>query len=193
VTPSRAELNVELVLRAQRGDRQAQTQVLKRYAAVLYQVVRRIAGPHDAESMTQGVLEQVLVALPKFEVNGSASLTTWVFTVAHHFLIDDLRRARPVLVPVSQAAQVEDERVDPLKDAWRSQVRDALEVAIGQLPDDQRRVFVLVHLHEHPLEAVAAAEGVPLGTVKSRLFRARAKLAHALGPHFKRGGDHGQP
>ncbi len=190
---ARAELPLEVVLRAQGGDREAQTRLLSRYAAVLHQVVRRIAGARDAESLSQSVLERVLVALPKFDVHGSASLTTWVFTVAHHFLIDGLRKAQPMLVPVSHASQVEDEREDPVASAWRSEVRDALEVAIGQLPDDQRRVFVLVYLHEHPLEAVAQAENVPLGTVKSRLFRAKARLAYALGPHFSPGGDDGQP
>lgn len=193
VMTARVEVPVEVVLRAQRGDREAQAVVLKRYAAVLHQVVRRIAGPRDAEALTQSVLERVLVALPKFEVNGPASLTTWVLTVAHHFLVDGLRKSQPVLVPVSHAAGVEDERADPMTSVWRSQVRTALEVAIGQLPDDQRRVFVLVHLHEHPLEAVAAAENIPLGTVKSRLFRAKARLAHALGPHFNSGGENDQP
>ncbi len=190
---ARSELPLEVLLRAQRGDRGAQAVVLERYAAVLHQVVRRIAGPRDAEALTQGVLERVLVALPKFDLNGSASFTTWVFTVAHHFLVDGLRKSQPVLVPVSQAAGVEDERVDPMRSVWRSEVRNALEVAIGQLPDDQRRVFVLVHLHEHPLEAVAAAENIPLGTVKSRLFRAKARLAQTLGPHFNSGGENGQP
>ena len=189
----RSELPPQTVSLAQRGDRTAQAVVLRRYTAVLHQLVRRIAGAAEAESLTQGVLERVLVALPKFDPHGSATLTTWVFSVAHHFLIDDRRRPRPTLVPVTAAAHLADERPDAVNSAWRAEIRDALEAAIGELPEDQRRVFVLVHLHEQPLEAVASAEQIPVGTVKSRLFRARARLAHALGPRFSHGGDDGHP
>lgn len=192
VTPGRAELSEATVLSAQQGDRQAQAMVLTRYAAVVHQLVRRIAGEADVDALVQGVLERVLVALPKFDVGGSASLTTWVFTVAHHFLVDQKRRTRLVVVPVESASHAADERADPHTAAWRGQLRDVLERAIAQLPDDQRRVFVLVQVHEHPLEAVAEAERIPLGTVKSRLFRAKARLAHALAPRFDAEGDHGE-
>ena len=58
------ELPLEVVTLAQRGDRAAQTTVLRRYTAVLHQLVRRIAGAAEAESLTQGVLERLLVAHP---------------------------------------------------------------------------------------------------------------------------------
>ena len=186
---ARDEVPIAVIVRAQRGEREAQAVVLRRYAAVLHQLVWRLGAGEDAEAMTQSVLERVLTALPKFDPEGSASLTTWVFTVAHHFVVDQLRKPTLSLVPVEAAGLVVDEQVDPHRAAWRGQLRDALEVAIAQLPDDQRRVFVLVHLHEHPLEAVAEAERVPLGTVKSRLFRAKARLAHALSSQFNPRGE----
>lgn len=57
---------------------------------------------------------------------------------------------------------------------------DDLEAAVASLPEPQRRVVVLHHLHDQPLEAIADAEGVPLGTVKSRLHRARNRLSEIL-------------
>ena len=191
---SRDELPRATIEGAQRGERAAQAELLRRYAGVLHQLVRRINGADEADALTQGVLERLLVALPKFELDGPASLTTWVFTVAHHFVIDAQRRTRRLhLVPVEAAAHLADPKADPHAAAWRGEVRSALEVAISQLPDDQRRVFVLVHLHEQPLDAVAEAEKIPLGTVKSRLFRAKARLAHALSPQFTPGGPDGEP
>lgn len=188
---TRAELSADVVARAQRGDRNAQTLVLERYAPMLFQLVRRIAGRSaDTDSLTQSLLQRLLQVLGRFDPAGPAKLTTWVYTVSHHFLIDELRKNRLALVPLDSSHDLADLRADPHSDLWRSQVRSALEVAIERLPMDQRRVFVLVHLHEHPLEAVAEAEGVPLGTVKSRLFRAKARLARELGPHLGEGDDH---
>jgi hypothetical protein len=89
---TRAELSGDVVTRAQRGDRDAQTVVLKRYAPMLHQLVRRVAGRDaDADALTQSLLQRLLQVLPRFELAGTAKLTTWVYTVSHHFLIDELR------------------------------------------------------------------------------------------------------
>ncbi len=182
---ARTELPADLVANAQRGNRQAQTQVLQRYAAPLQHLVRRLAPGLDVEAVTQGLFEHVLRALPKFEPTGAASLTTWVFSLAHHFVIDELRRKRLTVVPLDSAERLPgDERTSPEHAFSRTEAREALERAIARLPDDQRRVLVLVHLHEQSLEAAAQVEGVPVGTVKSRLFRAKARLAAELGPRF---------
>ncbi len=98
---SRAELNANLIARAQQGDRDAQRQFLRRYAAVMHQLVRRVASDRDPDALTQALLARLLEVLPRFKAsvaqNGgnTASLTTWVFSVAHHFVIDELRRAPP--------------------------------------------------------------------------------------------------
>jgi RNA polymerase sigma-70 factor, ECF subfamily len=176
------ELSNEVVARAQGGDRAAQTEVLKRYAGPLHGFIARTWPRVDAEEMTQVLLQRLLVVLPKFEFGGSASLSTWVFSVAQHFLIDEQRKQKPQLVPLHAANQVVDGQRDAVSVVWRQQVRSALDDAIGKLPPEQARVVVLVHLYEQPLEAVAEVEGVPLGTIKSRLFRARASLAARLGP-----------
>ncbi|HXN41412.1 MAG TPA: sigma factor-like helix-turn-helix DNA-binding protein, partial [Myxococcaceae bacterium] len=54
--------------------------------------------------------------------------------------------------------------------------------AITRLPDERRRTFLLVQIHDQPIAAVAQIEGVPVGTIKSRLHRARAQLLALLGP-----------
>jgi RNA polymerase sigma-70 factor (ECF subfamily) len=184
---ARAELPADVVARARRGDRDAQAQFLRRYAAVLHQLVRRVACDRDPDALTQSLLARLLEVLPRFEPDGPASLTTWVFSVAHHFVIDELRRKRIAVAPLSLAAQVVDEAADPHRAVDRAELRDALEAALATLPEDQRRAFVFVHVYEQRLEEFARVEGVPLGTVKSRLFRARAALARTLAPRFREG------
>ncbi len=177
-----AELSPDIVARARAGDTKAQAQVLTRYAAPVHSLFRRTWPQADAEELTQTVLQKVLVGLPAFELNGVATLSTWVFSTAHHLLIDTQRKHRLKLVSISLATQVPDTQDDAQGQVWNSQVRDVLEKAIAHLPPEQARVVVLVHLYEQPLTGIAETEGVPVGTIKSRLFRGRASLARMLGP-----------
>ncbi|MFT3709811.1 MAG: RNA polymerase sigma factor [Archangium sp.] len=184
-----AELSLEVVTRAQRGDRAAQEQVLLRYARVLHRLAVTTLPGFDAEELTQAMLARLLEVLPRFDVRGAAKLTTWVFSIAHRFLIDERRRFRPALVAVEKVTVVAE--TDASSGAWRGQVRVALERALASLPEEQRRPLVLVHVFDHPLEEVARVEGVPVGTIKSRLFRARVAMAQALGPEFAAELNHG--
>lgn len=178
---SRAELPREVVERACRGDRSAMTDVLQRYVKPLHRLVRITLPSFDAEELTQALLTKLVEVLPLFDPRGTASLTTWVFTVAHRFLLDERKRFKPKLVPVRDEADVAD---DGAKHVWRAELRSALDRALTTLPEDQRRPLVLVHVFDHALEVVAKVEGVPVGTIKSRLFRARVALARELGPQF---------
>lgn len=190
-SPRPAELPSDVVRRAQAGDRSAREVVLRRYAAVLHGLVRRTLPGGDVEELTQALLGRVLEVLPRFDPRGSATLTTWIFSVSHHFLIDQRRKSHLVVAPLEAADVVPDPRPDPLSRAWTGQLRDVLESAIARLPVEQRRVLVLVHIYEQPLVEVAEREGVPVGTVKSRLFRARATLAQWLGPQLDEEVRHG--
>lgn len=84
-------------------------------------------------------------------------------------------------MPLDRADKVADS--GPGGDALveRRELRERLERALGQLPEEQRRVFVLAQVHQQPLEQIAECEQLPLGTVKSRLHRARAALVLLLG------------
>ncbi len=126
----------------------------------------------DPEDAWQEVWEKILRALPGFDPHGPAQLSTWITRVTHHHLVDRhrARRRRPT---------GDDEDVDALP-APEPVRHDDLEAALAGLPEAHRRVVVLHHLHDLPLEDIAAAEGVPVGTVKSRLHRARNRLSEIL-------------
>jgi RNA polymerase sigma-70 factor (ECF subfamily) len=143
---------------------------LARWGPLVWALCWRLdSAPEDAN---QEIWEKVLRALPGFDPGGSAALSTWITRIAHHHLVDRhrARRRRP---------EPAEDDVDTLPAAPARSYAD-LEAAIATLPEAHRRVIVLHHLHEVPLEDIAAEEGLPLGTVKSRLHRARNRLAELL-------------
>lgn len=176
------ELDRLTVERLRRGDRGAQDLFLRRYAPVMHAFVRRAGPGGDADDLTQELLEKLLGVVAQFSPDGPAILTTWVFTVAHRWLLDEKKRRHLQLAPLDEGLQVPDGGLGPEAAVLGHQLDAALEVALSRLPEAQRRVFVLTQVHGQPLEAVAQVEGVPLGTLKSRLHRARAALAVSLAP-----------
>ncbi len=132
--------------------------------------------PDDA---WQSSWEKVLRALPGYDPAGAASLRTWVTTIVHRHLVDRHRRRRVRGETVEPDDLVDPEPSAPVRLAGARDQR-SLEGALLKLPEAMRRVVVLHHLYDRPLDEIAAEEGIPLGTVKSRLHRGRAALAEAL-------------
>lgn len=176
------ELEPAVVARAQKGDRAAQDAFIRRYAGPLHSLVRRSAPELDTDDATQAVLEKLLEVLPRFSPDGPAQLTTWVFTIAHRFLLDARKKRHLAVAPLDDGLEVADTGPGAEQRVLDGQLQGELERALSELPEAQRRVFVLTQLHGHALETAAETEGIPMGTLKSRLFRARAALASRLSP-----------
>ncbi len=140
---------------------------LRRYA-------RALAGDRiAADDLVQDTLER---AWSKFHLyRRGTDLRAWLFTVMHNVYVNQLRAARPV-------AQL-DEEMPELAQAARETdtlvLRD-LDAAIRRLPPEQREVLLLVALEEMSYDEAAGTLGIPIGTVMSRLARAREKLRAML-------------
>lgn len=144
---------------------------LQRWGPLVWALCTRLdPQPEDAY---QEAWERILRALPGFDPRGAAALSTWITRITHNHLVDRYRARR------RRAGDVDLEDLDTLPAPAVARFDD-LEAAVASLPEPQRRVVVLHHLHDQPLEAIADAEGVPLGTVKSRLHRARNRLSEIL-------------
>jgi RNA polymerase sigma-70 factor (ECF subfamily) len=165
--------------RAKAGDLRAREDLLRAFAGPLRALVRRWGTSVDAEDQLQDLFAKILRVLPRFQTGGAARLSTWIFTVAHRALLEERRRPRLNFVPLDQADEVADHR-STHQALEQSQLRRKLEDAIAQLPEDQRRVILLAQIHHQPLDLIAQVEGIPIGTVKSRLHRARAQLISRL-------------
>lgn len=171
---------------AQRGENWAQARFVRRYGRVVWALVWRMlarAGERRAaEDVTQDALVAVLTALPRLRYEGAPQLTKWVTTVAARTAIDALRRQVPRAV-VSldlNASEPSDQREDPQGRAEQQAIGRAVADAVGELGPEIRAAFVLRAYHDFDYAEIAEILGVDIGTVKSRLFRARAALAKRL-------------
>lgn len=132
----------------------------------------RLGGPRiDPEDAAQDVFERVVRRLDS--VRDPATLPAWLFAITRRVVIDHRRRAWLRRWVPGSVPDVADPRAHPTDDADTARVvRDVLDV----LPRDLREVLVLTDLEERTADEVAALTGLPVGTVKSRLRRARARF-----------------
>ena len=172
----------ELTLRrAARGEERAWRALIERYQRPVHALIwRLLAGRarHRVEDLAQETFVRVLGALPGFDPAGPATLQTWILTIAARLALNELRRP--------EAAELVDEPAGPAADhadatAERRRLAAAIGAGVAALPDAQRAVLVLREYHDLDYAEIAAALELDLGTVKSRLARARAQLRAHLG------------
>jgi RNA polymerase sigma-70 factor, ECF subfamily len=155
---------------------------------LLYRVARRLTGdPTRAEDLVQDTMLKAFRAWDRFEAGTNAR--GWLLTILRNTFINDYRRARrtPVTVDLELA---EPHRIfqtvaesDPEGEFFRRVVDERVVAAIDGLPDEFREVLVLSDVEGLPYAEIAAMLNLPLGTVKSRLFRARRQLQAELYDH----------
>jgi RNA polymerase sigma-70 factor (ECF subfamily) len=149
----------------------------------------------EAEDALQSCYAKALLAIDTFE--GRSSLTTWLTRIAINEALArkraQKRRRKYLEAEGVQVLETYREQLakgssapSPEAEAAREQLRAMLEQAIGKLPESFRTVFVLHEIEGVPVEETALALGIPTGTVKTRLMRARLKLQQALAPEVRR-------
>ena len=175
------ELDAAVLAKARAGDRVALTRFVEVYQARVYAVCLAFAGA-DAEDLAQETFVRALRRLRDFDPRGPARLSTFVLRIARNLCIDRARSARVRLPHDGDAERIADStRLDhQLIDA---QDAELLRRAVLALPDDQRAAVALSAWGELDYAEVAAIEGVPVGTIRSRLSRARDALHTALAAH----------
>jgi RNA polymerase sigma-70 factor (ECF subfamily) len=177
-----AEIDELTLARARRGDSSALSALVRHYQRPVYGLVGRLlVGPGAAvrDDVAQEAFIRVVRGLPRFEPGGGAKLSTWILTVATRTCLNAIRDGRraAVVQPQSAPAAAPD---DPEQTAANRQLRQRVEAAMAALPEDMRAVLVLRAYHDFDYDQIAAAVGVEIGTVKSRLARARVALREAL-------------
>jgi len=193
--PSYAEQDDSAVVRAcLDGDGRAFTELVLRYQARLLNFVYRSIGDRErAEDLVQEAFIRVHRHLQRFDQ--SKKFSTWVYTIASNLAKNELRnRSRNPLVLFQtikknweadhRPIQFEDVRSRP-DDLYRKRhLRELVEASVAQLPEHHRAVFVLRELEGKSYEEIAEITGCNLGTVKSRLNRARNSFAAIIEPHL---------
>ena len=132
-----------------------------------------------AEDVTQDVFIKVWRALPGFD--GRASLSTWIYAIARNASLSALRARRPQSSLSDPEVMDAVEAIDPAPSADAIVDRTALLRLVDQLPTKQRQVIMLFYMDEQSHEGVANMLAMPVGTVKTLLHRARARMSAAAG------------
>jgi RNA polymerase sigma-70 factor (ECF subfamily) len=159
------------------GDAAAFTALVRRHQDRLWAVALRTLGDREEAS---DALQDALISAYRAAgtYRGDARVTTWLHRVVVNACLDRVRRrqARPTVAMPEDGGPIDPR--DPLADR---ETAIEIEAALAALPEDQRAALVLVDVHGMPVEDVAHVLGIPVGTVKSRCSRGRARLAVSLG------------
>lgn len=182
---ARAEL-ASVLERARAGSDVAFEVVFHELAPVVAGYLR-LNGAAEVDELTNEVFAQVHRGLHRFSGDWLA-FRSWVFTIAHHRMVDAVRRARRRPVVVRSDVAEEAATGDVEAEALAALSDERLHRMLGWLSPDQRQVLLLRIVADLPLEDVATALGKSVGAVKSLQHRALATLRRALD---EEGADHG--
>lgn len=172
----------ELVQQAQAGDTEAFSALVVEHQLFVYNLALRVVGNADeAEDVAQEAFVRAWLALPNFR--GQAQFRTWLYRIVTNLCCSRVPRLRRDLLAMSEEAalQIPDETdADPAFSVEAAERRKFLHQQIEALPENHRLVVSLRYQQELSYEEIASVLSLPVGTVKTGLFRARARLREAL-------------
>ena len=180
------DVDRELVNAATAGSREAFDELVRRYQARIFNLARALTGNEaEAEDLAQDAFVRAYRAIRKFR--GDSSFKTWLYRIATNVIRTHLARKhrwRWVWGPSPDGGdpavdEVEAGRTDAESDLV---TRDAVDRALATLPDELRIAVTLRDVHGLEYREIADMMGVPIGTVESRIFRARRRLRPLLAP-----------
>lgn len=166
-----------IAVRCQLGEREAFDELIHRWHGPIWQYVRSLTDDDAAQDINQDIWLRVLRGIGG--LRDPAKLRAWLFGIAHRTWIDTLRKKYAVVVADLDEAD-QHELPDPAIPDELEQELSALEHELSRLPAVEREALTLFYLRELSLQEIAQALDIPVGTVKSRLHRARGLLRREL-------------
>lgn len=173
--------DIDLFHAAKRGSEEAMAILYQRHGALVYRFCLRISQDQSiAEEVTQDVFLMLLRQADRFDPS-RAALSTWLCAIARRLVWKQLeRRQRHLSIESEDWKEAESSLDDPDVVFSRKEAVAVIRRGLEELPLTAREVIVLCELEEMRYEDVAQILGVPVGTVRSRLHRAKARLAQLL-------------
>jgi RNA polymerase sigma-70 factor (ECF subfamily) len=157
------------------GDRAAFEEIFHLYQKPLTNYLYRLSGNRArAEDLLQDAFLRLWKAAPGYEP--SAKVSTYVFRIAHNLFLNDAARRREKALESMDA----ETRSDPSSDLNRREVVSQVQRAVESLPDGEREVLLLSEYNGFKYAEISEILGIPVGTVKSRMFSAVQRLKEAL-------------
>ncbi len=182
-----ARQDMELVERALKGDQQAFSRLMSRYRdAIYYVLLKMVNNPTDAEDLTIEAFGKAFRNLSQYTPNYAFS--TWLFKIATNNCIDFIRKKRASMISIdgenndkeTMPPTIQEESPDPEEQMIRNQKAKLMRDVVGQLKPRYRDLIILRYFKEYSYEEIASELGLPLGTVKAQLFRAKELLYNIL-------------
>ncbi len=178
-----------IIERCKQGDLSALDELIHRYEKPVYNFAYRMAGNYDdANDISSEAFIKVFNAIGSFR--GDAHFSTWLFRIVTNVYLDLRKRSKANLnVPLDEFIELEESSVTrqiidpapvPQEVLLDHERLDMLDKAINELPEYQRMMVVLFHTEGLSYEEIAEIMSLPIGTVKSRLNRARLALRDKL-------------
>lgn len=175
----------ENIARAAKGDANAFETLVSAYEKKIYALCLRMMGnPHDGEDAAQEAMLRIWRTIGQYRFESAFS--TWVYRVTASCCMDAIRKRQrheqPSLEEMGEASGFDpaDDSETPQEQTERKETRSAIRQAIAAVPEGMREVFLLRDVHGLSVEETAQALQIEQGTVKSRLARAREKIAAEL-------------
>jgi RNA polymerase sigma-70 factor (ECF subfamily) len=190
------QLDEDLVLRVQRGDKCAFDFLVIKYQHKIIQLVNRyVKDPSEAQDVAQEAFIKAYRALGNFR--GDSAFYTWLYRIAintaKNYLVSRSRRSADYQVDVQDAEALENApqlqgMETPERLLLNQEIIDTIKTAIDKLPEEMRTAIMLREFEGMSYEEIAVAMDCPVGTVRSRIFRAREAIDNKLNPLLEHGG-----
>jgi len=172
----------DLVASAATGVEGSFEELVRRYQRPISAYVYRMVGDYEAAlDLTQEIFIKVYGSLARYRAEFKFS--TWIYKIAHNSAVDHLRRnatREQSLITGTEGDQyelpIESGRLTPEEESERKERRIEIEAVIRTLPGNYRELIILRHSQDLTYEEIVEVTGLPLGTVKNRLFRAREMM-----------------
>ncbi len=172
----------DLVATAIRGIEGSFEELVRRYQRPISAYVYRMVGDYEsALDLTQEIFIKVYGSLRRYR--SEFKFSTWIYKIAHNAAVDHLRRnstREQSLLNTSDGEQyelpIESGRLSPEQESEREERRSEIESIVRALPANYRELIILRHSQDLSYEEIVEVTGLPLGTVKNRLFRAREMM-----------------
>ena len=179
---SRDLSDLELIALAIKGGEDSFEALVKRYQRPIAGYIFRMLGDYDASlDVSQEVFIKVYNSLSRY--SSEYKFSTWIYRIAHNAAIDHMRRnsVNPQSLETENSdgtyqLQIECSKPNPEQDRERSEWRTEIESVVKRLPGAYRELILLRHSRDLSYDEIASVTGLPLGTVKNRLFRAREMM-----------------
>ncbi len=170
-----SDRETELMLRVKVGDRAAFEELFRLYEKPLTNYLFRLSGNlARSEDLLQDAFLRLWKAAPTYEP--SAKVSTYIFRIAHNLFLNDAARRREKALESMEA----ETRSDPSSDLNRRELQSQVQRAVESLPEGEREVLLLSEYNGFKYAEISEILGIPVGTVKSRMFSAVQRLREAL-------------